>query len=68
VKFRTTPPRAGRLDELDGDRVGVLDRDVVLERLARDVRVVGDEQEAAGDIAGARHVGLVEHELLDSGG
>src|SRR3954452_8516861 len=57
--------RARRLHELERDRVRVLDRDVVLQRLGRDAGVLGDEQEAAGDVAGAGHVRLVEDQLLD---
>ena len=54
----------GRLDRPQRDRVRVLDRHVVLQRLRRDPLGLGDQQEAAFDVAGAGHIGLVEHQLL----
>jgi hypothetical protein len=57
--------RAGLLGQLDRDRVGVLNRDVLGVQLDRDPGRVGDDLRARGDVAGSRHVRLGERDLVD---
>ena len=55
---------AGVVDQAQSHRAGVVDRDVVGLGLDRHVGGGGDRRRAGGDVAGARHVGLIEGDLV----
>ena len=57
--------RPGVVDLLDRHRVGVGDRHVLGQLDDRHVRGLGQRGRAGRDVAGAGHVGLVEHDLGD---